>query len=254
MDGHGIVSVVVAQTSTGPAPTVAAPADFGFWYSIANAAVAEQVIMVMLLAFSIVSWAIIYFKWRSLARAYKESETFLDAFWSSKRLDAIFQRSESLASSPLSQVFRAGYIELAKIKKKDKGDVEASSGQGENELGSLESVERSMRRAAATELTALESLIPFLATVGSTSPFIGLLGTVLGIMHSFNEIGRVGNANLATVAPGIGGALVATAFGLFAAIPAVIAYNWFVTRIKVLDTEMHNFSADFLNIIKRHFF
>jgi biopolymer transport protein TolQ len=93
-----------------------------------------------------------------------------------------------------------------------------------------------------------------LATTGSTSPFIGLFGTVIGIMSSFQEIGRMGNANLATVAPGIGGALVATAFGLFAAIPAVIAYNYFLARIRVLDTEMHNFSSDFLNIIKRHFF
>ena len=169
-------------------------------------------------------------------------------------LDSIYQKSESLSGSPVSQVFRAGYIELAKIKKIEKGGEGPTGDHDDAQLGDLESVERSMRRASATELTGLESLIPFLATVGSTAPFIGLLGTVVGIMTSFQDIGRMGNANLATVAPGVGGALVATAFGLFAAIPAVIAYNYFVSRIRVLDTEMQSFSADFLNIIKRHFF
>jgi len=149
----------------------------------------------------------------------------------------------------VSQVFRAGYIELAKVKKKSEAEK-----QEDTALGSMESIERSMRRAAAAELTDLESLVPFLATTGSTTPFIGLLGTVIGIMTSFQDIGAMGNANLATVAPGIGGALVATAFGLFAAIPAVIAYNYFLSKIRILDTEMQNFSSDFLNIIRRHFF
>ena len=200
--------------------------------------------------FSVISWAIIAYKYRTLRRAYSESEVFLDAFWSSKRLDAIYQRSESLSASPVSQVFRAGYIELAKLKKKTEGETD----KDDTQLGALESVERSMRRAAAAELTNLESLVPFLATTGSTSPFIGLFGTVIGIMNSFQDIGKMGNANLATVAPGIGGALVATAAGLFAAIPAVIAYNFFLSKIRVLDTEMQNFGSDFLNIIKRHFF
>ena len=111
-----------------------------------------------------------------------------------------------------------------------------------------------MRRAASGELTNLEALVSFLGTTGATAPFIGLLGTVIGIMNAFQKIGIDKNAGLETVAPGIGGALVATAFGLFAAIPAVIAYNYLLSRIKVLDSEMENFSADFLNIIKRHFF
>ncbi|MBI5510659.1 MAG: protein TolQ [Deltaproteobacteria bacterium] len=228
----------------------AAPPDYGFWSSIVNAGVVEKGVLVFLMVFSIISWAIIVFKYRTLRRAYSESEVFLDAFWSSKRLDAIYQRSESLSASPVSQVFRAGYIELAKLKKKNEGEAD----KDDTQLGALESVERSMRRAAAAELTALESLVPFLATSGSTSPFIGLFGTVIGIMNSFQDIGKMGNANLATVAPGIGGALVATAAGLFAAIPSVIAYNFFLSKIRVLDTEMQNFSSDFLNIIKRHFF
>jgi biopolymer transport protein TolQ len=252
MDPQGIVQVMLAQAAATP-PVASVPVgNYGFWDSVMGAGLPEKLVMLALLGFSIFSWAIIAFKYRTVKRADQESETFLDAFWSSKRLDAIYQKSESLAASPISQVFRSGYIELAKIKKKGKGDGEAMA--EDTQLGALESVERSMRRAAAVEITSLESLVPFLATTGSTSPFIGLFGTVIGIMSSFQDIGRMGNANLATVAPGIGGALVATAFGLFAAIPAVIAYNYFVSKIRVLDIEMQNFSSDFLNIIKRHFF
>lgn len=247
MIGQLLCSLLVMQGDVAEAPVRIA--EYGFWASVMHAGLVEKLVMTVLLMFSIISWAIIAFKWRMLRRAHNESEIFLDSFWSSKRLDAIYQRSETLAASPVSQVFRAGYIELAKIKKK--GESEAG---GDTQLGSLESVERSMRRAASAELTSLEALVPFLATTGSTSPFIGLFGTVIGIMNSFQDIGQMGNANLATVAPGIGGALVATAFGLLAAIPAVIAYNYFLTRIRVLDTEMSNFSSDFLNIIKRHFF
>lgn len=247
MDSSSIIRVALGQVDeTTPA---APPVEYGFWSSIMNAGLFEQAVMVILVIFSVVSWAIILFKARGLSRAYAESDTFLDVFWGSKRLDSIYQKSESLAASPVSKVFRAGYVELAKLKKKD-GD-EARSDVG---MGSIESVQRSMRRASSSEVTGLESLVPFLATVSSTSPFIGLLGTVMGIVTAFQEIGRLGNANLATVAPGIGGALVATAFGLFAAIPALIAYNYFVNRIRVLEVEMDNFSADFLNIIRRHFF
>lgn len=252
MNHANIVDVFVAQAAA--APGGAAPAlpqvDYGFFSAVVHAGVGEKIVMGILLAFSIMSWAIIAHKWRVVRRAARESDKFLDAFWASKRLDSIYQKSETLVHSPVSQVFRAGYIELAKIKKSKTEAPAENTEMG----GDLESVERSMRRASAVELTGLESSIPFLATTGSTAPFIGLFGTVVGIVNSFRDIGLMGNANLATVAPGIGGALVATAFGLFAAIPAVIAYNYFVARIRVLDTEMHNFSADFLNIVKRHFF
>jgi biopolymer transport protein TolQ len=241
-----VINVMLGQAAS-PLPAVP---EYGFWQSVVGAGIIEKAVLILLLGFSIVSWAVIYYKSRSVRRAYRESETFLDVFWNSKRLDAIYQRSETLSSSPVSQVFRAGYIELAKIKKMEKGEGE----KNETDIGDLENVERSMRRAAAAEITNLEGLIPFLATTGSTSPFIGLFGTVIGIMNSFQQIGAAGNANLATVAPGIGGALVATAFGLFAAIPAVIAYNYFLSKIRVLDIEMQNFSSDFLNIVKRHFF
>ena len=244
MEPLNVVRAVVLQSGEAMAP------DYGFWSSLVNAGWVEKLVLVFLLFFSMMSWAIILFKYRTPRRAYSESEVFLDAFWSSKRLDSIYQRSESLSASPVSQVFRAGYIELAKLKKK----TESEADKDDTQLGALESVERSMRRAAAAELTSLESLVSVLATTGSTAPFIGLFGPVIGIMNSFQDIGKMGNANLATVAPGIGGALVATAAGLFAAIPAVIAYNFFLSRIRILDTEMQNFSSDFLNIIKRHFF
>ncbi len=242
-----LTALTFAQT-----PPAAMPADYGFLSAIVHAGLGEKLIMAILLMFSIFSWGIIAHKLRTVRRAMRQSEEFLDAFWSTKRLDTMFQKAETLSFSPVSQVFRAGYIELAKIRKA-KGEVTEGAAQ-ERSDGDMESVERSMRRAAASEVTQLEALVPFLATTGSTAPFIGLLGTVIGIINSFRDIGAMGNANLATVAPGIGGALVATAFGLFAAIPAVMAYNFFLTRIRVLETEMQNFSSDFLNIVKRHFF
>jgi biopolymer transport protein TolQ len=122
------------------------------------------------------------------------------------------------------------------------------------ELGGIENVERALKRAATAEVTALEAQIPFLGTTASAAPFVGLFGTVWGIMNAFHDIYRMGNANLATVARPISEALIATAVGLFAAIPAVVAYNYFTSKIRVLDSEMTNFSNDFLNIVRRHFF
>jgi biopolymer transport protein TolQ len=204
----------------------------------------------LLVLFSLVSWYIIGYKWYYVRRAQNESIEFLETFWQSKRLDQIYQSSERLKRSPISMVFRAGYVELAKIKKTQAADAESMATQ----LGEMENINRALRRAASSEVTHLESLVPFLATTGSTAPFVGLFGTVWGIMNSFRDIAGQGAANLTTVAPGISEALIATAIGLAAAIPAVIAYNYFVSKIKVLATEMDNFSNDFLNIVKRHFF
>jgi len=195
-------------------------------------------------------WAIIYFKWRSLRLAHHQSLQFLETFWSSKRLDAIYQASEKLLRSPIVQVFRAGYIELNKLKKAQPEDESGAAMTAS--MGATENVQRALRRASVAELTNMESLVPFLATTGSAAPFIGLFGTVVGIMKAFIEI-RPGAATLDAVGPGISHALIATAVGLFAAIPAVMAYNYFVRRIKVLNSEMETFSSDFLNIIKRHF-
>ncbi len=208
-------------------------------------------VLLLLASASVVSWAIIFWKWRQLRRAQEESVRFLETFWQSKRLDAIYQAAEALSASPISQVFRAGYVELSKVTAAQKKEGEAAMREA---LGGLENVERSLKRAASSEVTHLEARVSFLGTTASAAPFVGLFGTVWGIMRAFHDIYQMGNANLATVAKPISEALIATAVGLAAAIPAVVAYNSFVARIRVLDIEMTNFSSDFLTIVKRHFF
>ncbi len=205
-------------------------------------------VLLVLILMSVLSWYIIFYKWLYLRRARSESGLFLETFWQSKRLDEIYATSEHLKRSPISQVFRAGYVELTKLKGGDNKDT--MHGQ----MGDLESIERALRRAQTAETVHLESLTPFLATTASAAPFVGLFGTVWGIMNSFINIAAKGDANLLTVAPGIAEALIATAIGLVAAIPAVVAFNYFLTRTRVLEADMENFGADFLNIVKRHFY
>ncbi|MBI3071833.1 MAG: protein TolQ [Deltaproteobacteria bacterium] len=206
-------------------------------------------VLILLVLLSVASWFIIVYKWTILRRAKRESEAFVEQFWQSRRLDAIYQATGEGTWSPVASLFRAGYVELSRLKK-----PEGSSGDAAEVEGGLENVERALRRASGSETTHLERLVPFLATIGSTAPFVGLFGTVWGIMDSFREIAVQQKAGLDTVAPGISEALIATAIGLVAAIPAVMAYNYFLAKIKVLITEMENFSNDFLNIVKRHFF
>ncbi len=218
-----------------------------FWALVLDTGFVVGLVLLLLVSFSIASWGIAAYKWLHLRKAQQQSIAFLDTFWNSKKLDAIYETSAQWEQSPVAQVFRAGYVELSRS---------TGSKQSEGELhtgGDLESINRAMRRAMTTQITILESMVSFLATTGSTAPFVGLFGTVWGIMEAFQEIGLAGNATLATVAPGISEALIATATGLAAAIPAVVAYNFFVQKIKVLDAEMENFSSDFLNICKRHF-
>ena len=209
-------------------------------------------VLVILILSSLASWTIIFRKVLHLRRAQQESLRFLETFWRSKRLDSIYAATEELPVSPVAQVFRAGYVELSKV-------TQAQPAQSEDagmhdQLGGFENVERALARAANTELTALEMQIPFLGTTAAAAPFVGLFGTVWGIMGAFRDIYAAGNANLATVARPISEALIATAVGLFAAIPALVAFNAFNSRIRVLENEMRNFSSDFLNIIKRHIF
>jgi biopolymer transport protein TolQ len=238
--------------SLAPGPALAAAGGGLDYLEIARSSGAIGVsVLLLLLVASAVSWAIIAKKWLQIRRAQDQSARFLETFWQSKRLDAIYQAAERLGSSPISQVFRAGYVELSKVTAQKK---EGAEGGMHDALGGLENVERALKRAAASEVTALEAQIPFLGTTASAAPFVGLFGTVWGIMRAFHDIYRIGSANLATVARPISEALIATAMGLFAAIPAVVAYNYFVSKIRVLDSEMTNFSNDFLNIVRRHFF
>jgi biopolymer transport protein TolQ len=231
-----------------PGPAFAA---LNYLEIIRSASLVELSVLVLLGIASAVSWALIAMKASQLSRAKAQSVSFLDTFWKGTRLEAIYQSAKGLERSPLSRVFCAGYEELSRIAQANKEQREGSMSE---RLGGIENVERALHRATTHEITELESKIPFLGTVGATAPFVGLFGTVVGILNAFNEISEKGNATLATVAAPVGNALFATAAGLFAAIPAVIAYNSFVSRIKIFDTEMSNFSSDFLNIVKRHFF
>ncbi len=221
------------------------------WVLVSDATVVVKLVILLLTVFSVVSWYIIAYKWYFIQRAQGQSTQFLDRFWGSKRLDAIYQASEELRWSPIGQIFKAGYIELSKLKGSKRPEDEEA---GQTSLGDIENVQRALTRATMSEITTIERMIPFLATVGSTAPFVGLFGTVWGIMNSFGSIGAQGAANLAVVAPGIAEALIATAIGLVAAVPAVIAYNSFVSRIRVIRSDMDTFANDFLNIVKRHFF
>jgi biopolymer transport protein TolQ len=215
-----------------------------------DASFLELGVLGLLMVVSVASWALIALKSAQLSRARSQSLTFLDTFWKASRLESIYQEAQKLDGSPLSKVFCAGYEELSKLAQTKEGGEGAMA----ERLGGIENVERALNRASTNQLTDLEARVSFLGTVGSASPFVGLFGTVIGILNAFNSIAEQGNATLATVAAPVGNALFATAAGLFAAIPAVVAYNSFVSRIKVFDTEMANFSADFLNIVKRHFF
>lgn len=216
---------------------------------ILGAGIVVKLVLLLLLSFSIVSWAIILFKFFQVQRANNESDRFMDFFWKSKRFDSIASQVDRFANSPLTVLFNEGYSELKKVVESDsKSDGSALS----TDLGGVENVSRALRRATNSEITRLEKYLTFLATTGSTSPFIGLFGTVWGIMTAFEGIGKTGSASLAVVAPGIAEALIATAIGLVAAIPAVMAYNHFQHKIRVLINEMDSFSTEFLNIVQRN--
>lgn len=222
---------------------------------IMDAGFLVKIVLIILLGFSVLSWAIIFKKYRALRKAKKDSAKFLEIFWNSRRLDTVYESAKQLTYSPLAEVFKAGYIELINIKSAKSKKQEGSEQEVYySELGGIDNVSRALRRASLQEVTNLEKLVSFLATTGNTAPFIGLFGTVWGIMTSFLHIGQTKDTSLAVVAPGISEALIATAMGLLAAIPAVVFYNLFVSHIRVLSNEMDNFASDFINIIKRHFF
>lgn len=214
---------------------------------ILNAGPVVKLVLLVLVYFSVVSWAIIFYKFRVIHRATKDSEGFLDFFWAKKRFDLVSQGTGNYPMSPLAVLFREGYQELMKTRQRQEEGEDAYSA----DLGGSENVARALRRATTLETHRLEKFLTFLATTGSTAPFIGLFGTVWGIMDSFRGIGQTGSASLAVVAPGISEALVATAIGLVAAIPAVMGYNHFVNKVNVLTGEMDNFSQEFLNIVER---
>jgi biopolymer transport protein TolQ len=223
---------------------------------LSNAGLIVRLVLLLLLFFSVTSWAIIIIKWRYLRRAYRESSLFIEYFWKSRDLASAYSKAKQLASCPIARIFRIGYVELKKIS--PAGRLPGGENGGgdfpepmKRNISGADNVKRSLRRAINTETTRMTQMVPFLATTGNTTPFIGLFGTVWGIMSSFHGIGQKGSASLAVVAPGISEALIATAAGLAVAIPAVIAFNYFMQKIKVVESELISFSADFLNIVER---
>src|SRR5437867_4299071 len=186
--------------------------------------------------------------WR---RARRQSERFIDIFWDAKNLATIQTASMDLKESPVAQVFRSGYQELQRLTKGKRGNP--GGDEDTIELGGIENVQRAMHRARTQEVTRLERGLTFLATTASTAPFIGLFGTVWGIMTAFRGLSTTTSSSIQAVAPGIAEALIATAVGLAAAIPAVVMYNRFSRQLRVLTAEMDTFGSEFLNIAERHF-
>ena len=191
---------------------------------ILDAGLMVKFVLLLLFIFSVVSWAIIFLKYRYYRKIKKENELFNADYSRSTKLSDVLPAAKKYSFSTTAEVFRVGYAELTKI---NKPLNDSAQGSDEISLSSLDNLERSMNKACNTEMTKLESALGFLATTGSASPFIGLFGTVWGIMDTFKGIGARGSATLAVVAPGISEALIATAAGLAAAIPAVIFYNYF---------------------------
>jgi biopolymer transport protein TolQ len=216
---------------------------------VLDAGLVVKFVLLVLFIFSVVSWAIIFLKYRSYRKIKNENEDFNADYLKSSKLSDILPAAKKYSFSTIAEVFRVGYAELTKINKQAN---ELAQGSDEISLSSLDNLERSMNKACNTEMTKLESALGFLATTGSASPFIGLFGTVWGIMDTFKGIGARGSATLAVVAPGISEALIATAAGLAAAIPAVIFYNYFLNQSKNMVQEMDNFAAEFLNIVERY--
>lgn len=210
-----------------------------------------QITLLILVGLSVFCWAIAYSKWQLFKNLNLANDLFLSRFWKTTSLDTLYEDIDQYRDSSCGRVFKAAYIEMKKIAE---SPLTQKTEEEKVILSGIDNLERSIRKAVDNEISNLESRLTVLATTGSTGPFIGLFGTVWGIMGSFHKIGQTGNASLAVVAPGISEALIATAIGLAAAIPAVVMYNQFVTRIRREEINLNNFSADFLNIVKRNFF
>lgn len=210
-------------------------------------------VLIILVYFSLMSWAIIFYKMAVIRKAMADTDRFLDFFWTKKRFDLIGQGIKEFSHSPVASLFREGYHELLQLKKRPAAgsNTDAAPDEFTSHMPNTDIVARALRRATNQETQRLEKYLTFLATTGSITPFIGLFGTVWGIMDAFHGIGQTGSASLAVVAPGISEALVATAIGLAAAIPAVIGYNHFLNKVNELIGEMDSFSQEFLNILER---
>lgn len=243
--------MITQAFAAGNAPTVGL--NLNAWDAILSASLVVQLTLLLLVTLSILCWAIIFFKRKQFQATEEANGPFEELFWKSDSLDDIFEKLEEHNQSSMANVFKAGYLELRKLADSKLAEKQMSD-ESVPSLSGLDNLERSLRKVMDSEISKLESYLSFLATTGSTGPFIGLFGTVWGIMGAFQKIGATNMANLAVVAPGISEALIATAVGLVAAIPATVAYNYYITNIRKQELALNNFSADFLNIVKRNFF
>ena len=222
---------------------------------IADATWFSKSILLLLLLFSAISWGIILLKIWQYRRASRDTGTFLQVFRKSTKFSEVQSITASVPSSPLVGIFQAGYAELNTQLRSNRPDGEPKppAGSPRPTLRSLDAVDRALLRATSVEVSKLEKRVPFLATTASITPFIGLFGTVWGIINAFQNIGAQGSTSLSVVAPGIADALIATAAGLFAAVPAVYFYNDFTSRVKEFASQMDDFALEFLNISERNF-
>ena len=231
------------------------PGGVDFVKLIADANWLSKSVLLILLLFSAVSWGITLYKIWQYRAAARDSGTFLQVFRKSTKFSEVQSICASVAKSPLVGIFQAGYAELNTQLRHKSPDHEPkpAAPAARPTLRSLDAVDRALLRATSAEVAKLEKQVPFLATTASITPFIGLFGTVWGIIFAFQQIGIQGSTSLSVVAPGIAEALIATAAGLFAAVPAVYFYNEFTTRVKSFATEMDDFALEFLNISERNF-
>ena len=221
---------------------------------VARSTPLSKAVLLTLALMSVASWGIILYKLWIFRRSERQSKSFLDVFRRSKKFSEVQAVCNSLRESPLVGLFQSGYAELTEQLRVTQDETGSPRGVAARPtLKSLTAVDRALMRASVVEVNKLESRITFLATTASIAPFVGLFGTVVGIMMSFQMIGVTGSTNLAAVGPGIAEALIATAFGLVAAVPAVIGYNHFSNRVRLFASQMDDFAMEFLNIAERNF-
>lgn len=242
-----VESAINVPEGTGvPAAPAVAPTD-SIFDLVLNSGPVVKGVLILLVVMSVITWGIVISKWAQIRLAKAQTKKFSDVFWGSRNLAQINDSSVSLKASPVAAVFSAGHRELTQLLKS------AQSRGEQSDFGDIENIDRALKRAKAEEVTRLEYGTTFLATTASAAPFIGLFGTVWGIMNAFHGLSKVKSSSIQAVAPGISEALIATAIGLGAAIPAAIAYNYFMQQVRVLARNMDIFSAEFLNIARRHF-
>jgi biopolymer transport protein TolQ len=246
---HGGIAINIATILSLQVPP-SAPSSSSIWALFTQASGFAFVILILLILFSLFSWTIIIRKWLTFRQIREQNHAFIEFFRKSTRLSEVASACDQYRGSPLPGIFSGGYQELNTQLQALKTQNNPSPVLSDR---NLVGIQRSLQRAAAAELSVLEKNLSWLATTGSVSPFVGLLGTVIGIINAFNGLGMEKTASVQAVAPGIAEALIATAAGLFAAIPAVIAYNHFISNMKNFAAEMDDFSMEFLNLVERSF-